>query len=71
MTTLKDVYIKKIIYGGYGLAQLEGISLLVDYALPGERVDVEVLKEKRDYILGRAKRVLVGSPERRVAPCKY
>jgi len=27
---------------------------MVDYALPGERVDVEVLKEKRDYILGRA-----------------
>jgi len=71
MTTLKDVYIKKIIYGGYGLAQIEGKSLMVDYALPGERVDVEVLKEKRDYILGRAKRVLVGSPERREAPCKY
>ncbi|MFN3975487.1 MAG: 23S rRNA (uracil(1939)-C(5))-methyltransferase RlmD [Aquificaceae bacterium] len=71
MTTLKDVYIKKIIYGGYGLAQVGGKSLMVDYALPGERVDVEFLKEKKDYILGRAKRVLVASPERREAPCKY
>lgn len=71
MTLLRDVYIKKLIYGGYGLAQIGGKSLMVDYALPGERVDVEVLKEKKDYILGRVKKVLLSSPSRREAPCPY
>ncbi|MCY0865942.1 MAG: class I SAM-dependent RNA methyltransferase [Aquificota bacterium] len=71
MRLLHDVHIEKLIYGGYGLSHVEGKSLMVDYALPGERVDVEILKEKKDYMLGRAKRVLVASPERREAPCKY
>ncbi|MFN7065290.1 MAG: class I SAM-dependent RNA methyltransferase [Aquificaceae bacterium] len=71
MKLLQEVSIERLIYGGYGLSKIEGKRLMVEYALPGERVDVEALQEKKDYIIGRVKRVLEASPQRRKAPCPY
>lgn len=71
MNLLKDIPIKKLIYGGYGLAEVKGKTLMVEYALPEEIVDVEVIQEKRDYILGKANRIIKPSPVRRSAPCPY
>ncbi len=71
MKFLQNVYIEKLIYGGYGLAKVDGKSLMVDYVLPGEKVDVEVIREKKDYLVGKVKRVLLSSPGRRDAPCPY
>ncbi|MCS6998026.1 MAG: class I SAM-dependent RNA methyltransferase [Aquificaceae bacterium] len=71
MTSLKNLYIKKLLYGGYGFAQLEGKSLMVDYALPGELVEAEVYREKKDYSLAKATNILLPSSSRREAPCPY
>jgi len=71
MNLQESLYIKKLVYGGYGLAQKEGKSVLVDYALPGEIVEVQTLQEKRDYILAKTKRVILQSSTRREAPCPY
>ncbi|MEN3028937.1 MAG: class I SAM-dependent RNA methyltransferase [Aquificaceae bacterium] len=71
MTSFKNLYIKKLLYGGYGLAQLEGKSLMVDYALPGELVEAEVYREKKDYALAKATNILLPSSSRREAPCPY
>ncbi len=71
MSLQDSLYIKKLVYGGYGLAQKEGKSILVDYALPGEIVEVQTLQEKRDYLLAKAKRVVLQSSTRREPPCPY
>ena len=71
MKVLKNLYIKKLLYGGYGLAQAEGKSLMVEYSLPGEMVEAEVYKEKKDYALARASRIILPSSVRRDAPCPY
>ncbi len=66
-----SLYVKKLVYGGYGLAQREGRSALVEYALPGEIVEVQILQEKRDYSLATVRKVLVPSSVRREPPCPY
>ncbi|MCX8076626.1 MAG: class I SAM-dependent RNA methyltransferase [Aquificaceae bacterium] len=71
MKTLKNLLVKKLIYGGYGLAHVEGKSVFVDYALPNEVVDAEVYRENKNYFLARTKRVVLPSSVRRDAPCPY
>ncbi len=66
-----DVFIKKVVYGGYGLGEDRGRKFLVRYAAPKELVEVEVLKEKKDYVEATVKNVKIGSTWRRTAPCKY
>jgi len=65
------VSVEKLVYGGLGLAKLDGKTLLVRYAAPKETVEVELLKEKKDYAEGVVRRVLVPSPFRREPPCPY
>jgi len=59
------VTIEKLVFGGQGLVRLEdGPVLFVWNALPGERVEVEILKKKKDYWEGVAVNILEASPER-------
>ncbi len=71
MSLQENLLVKKLVYGGYGFAQKEGKSVLVDYALPGEIVEVQTLQEKKDYLLARVKRVIMPSSARREPPCPY
>lgn len=71
MSSLHKAHIKKLIYGGYGLSQLKDKTLMVEYALPGEEVEIDIIQEKRDYAIGRAIKVLEASQDRRDAPCPY
>jgi len=66
-----DIFIKKVVYGGYGLGEDRGKKFLVRYAAPKELVEVEILKEKKDYVEATVKNVKIGSVWRRTAPCKY
>ncbi len=58
----------KPVYGGYMLAREEGV-VLVRGALPGERVEVEVVRKKRDYAIAKVVLVHDPSPHRLAAPC--
>lgn len=71
MNSGEGLYIKKLVYGGYGLAQKEGKSVLVDYALTGEIVEVQTLQEKKDYSLATVRKVILPSSARREPPCPY
>ncbi|WP_448587490.1 class I SAM-dependent RNA methyltransferase [Thermocrinis sp.] len=66
-----DVFIKKVVYGGYGLGEDRGKKFLVRYAAPKELVEVEVLKEKKDYTEATVKSVKIGSAWRRTPTCRY
>jgi 23S rRNA (uracil1939-C5)-methyltransferase len=48
-----DVEIEKLVYGGAGLARLEGQTALIPYVLPGEHVSAEVLRESSRVVHGR------------------
>jgi 23S rRNA (uracil1939-C5)-methyltransferase len=66
-----DVTIEKLIYGGEGLAHHEGATVFVPFVLPGERVDVVPVEQKKKFVRGRVERILESSAERIAARCPH
>ena len=58
------VVIEKVVYGGRGMGRVGGKVVFVPFTLPGERVEAEVTREKKDYVEAVLKRVEQGSPLR-------
>lgn len=66
------VEIEKVVAGGEGLARLpEGKVLFVPYSLPGERLKVRIVGEKKDYAVGEITEILEPSPHRVEPPCSH
>ncbi len=64
--------IEKIIFGGDGLARLpNGKIVFIPYTIPGEIVEVELIRDYGDYIEGKAKKILERSSERIDPLCEY
>lgn len=66
-----EVEIEKWVYGGAGLARVEGQVALVPFVLPGERVRVEVARAKASMIEARAVEWLARAGERVEPACPY
>ena len=56
-------------YGGEGLARLDGRVVLTPLVLPGERIRVAAEQEKPGLVRARTLEVLQSAPERVAAPC--
>jgi 23S rRNA (uracil1939-C5)-methyltransferase len=63
--------IEKLVYGGDGLARLDGKVVLVPFVFPGEVVDAEVERAKNDLWRGRLIEVLQPSASRISPGCPY
>jgi 23S rRNA (uracil1939-C5)-methyltransferase len=63
--------IEKLVYGGEGLARLDGKVILTPFVLPGEVVRVETERAKNDLWRGRLLEVLQPSPSRITPGCPY
>jgi 23S rRNA (uracil1939-C5)-methyltransferase len=66
-----ELTVDRIVAGGDGLAQWDGLKVFVRGAAAGERVSARVLERKRDYAVARTEMVLDASPVRRSPPCRY
>jgi 23S rRNA (uracil1939-C5)-methyltransferase len=66
-----EVMVEKLVYGGDGLARLDGRVVFVPFVLPGERIRAEAAREKPGLVYARAVEVLDPAPERVPAPCPY
>ncbi|MDQ2713202.1 MAG: class I SAM-dependent RNA methyltransferase, partial [Acidobacteriota bacterium] len=65
------VTIEKLVYGGDGLARLDGQVVLTPYVLPGEQVTLETAKAKTGLLRGSSPIVLDASPYRIQPRCEY
>jgi 23S rRNA (uracil1939-C5)-methyltransferase len=65
------VTVEKLVYGGDGLARLDGRVVLTPFVLPGELVRASAEQEKPGLIRARTLEVLQPAPERIAAPCPY
>lgn len=62
----------RVVAGGDALARgPDGRIALVDGALPGERVQVEITADRPDHLRARVVEVLEASPDRVLPPCEY
>ncbi|MBE7897593.1 23S rRNA (uracil(1939)-C(5))-methyltransferase RlmD [Paenibacillus polymyxa] len=56
-------------HDGEGVGRVEGFTLFVPGALPGEKVRVKVLKTKKQYGYAKLLDIVQSSPDRIAAPC--
>ncbi|MBQ4379346.1 MAG: 23S rRNA (uracil(1939)-C(5))-methyltransferase RlmD [Treponema sp.] len=60
---------QKIVSGGNCLSQINGKNVFIPYAVPGEKIEIEITKSFRDYDIAKIIKVLEPSPERTDAFC--
>jgi 23S rRNA (uracil1939-C5)-methyltransferase len=68
---ITNVDIESLDQEGRGIARIDGKAVFVEGALPGERVDIEVLKRKPSYEIARATRIVAASASRVIPRCPH
>jgi 23S rRNA (uracil1939-C5)-methyltransferase len=63
--------IEKMVYGGEGLARVQGQVLLAPMVLPGEVVEIQPVKDDPRLLRGHVTKILETSPRRIAAACQY
>jgi 23S rRNA (uracil1939-C5)-methyltransferase len=63
------VTVEKLVYGGDGLARLDGRVVFAPFVLPGERIRARAEQEKPGLVRARMLEVLEAAPDRVTAPC--
>lgn len=66
-----EIDIEKLVYGGDGLARVDGQVLLAPFVLPGERVVVTPLRAKGRMLRGSLLKVVDPARERITPRCEY
>lgn len=66
-----EIQIEKLVYGGDGLARVNGQVLLAPFVLPGERAVVTPLPGKGQTLRGSLLKVVEPSPGRITPRCEY
>lgn len=70
--TRESVTLDKFSYGGECFGRLaDGRAVFVPFSLPGERVELRLVKEKKGYARAELVQVLDASPERITARCPH
>lgn len=57
--------------GGAGLGRHNGLVVFVDYAAPGDLLEIEITEQKSNFSFGRILTILEAGPNRISAPCPY
>ena len=64
-----EATVEKLVYGGDGLARLEGRVVFAPFVLPGERIRVVTWREQPGLVRAHTLEVLEPAAERVAAPC--
>ena len=68
---LQNVTIEAVAAEGKALAHVDGMVVFVDFAVPGDVVDIQVYKKKKNYMEGFIKRIVKPSPNRLEPFCEH
>lgn len=68
---LENVRIEAVAAEGKALARVDGTVLFVQFAVPGDIVDVKVTKKKKNYMEGYILRLITPSPDRLEPFCPH
>ena len=64
-----EVRVEKLVYGGDGLARLDGRVVFAPFVLPGERIRALAEQQKPGLVRARMLEVIEAAPDRVAAPC--
>ena len=60
---------EKMVFGGDCIGKFNGKTVFVPYAIPGEKLEVEITRDERDYCVASIVNVLEKSPHRVMPFC--
>lgn len=60
----------KFVFGGKCIAKINGKTVFIPYALPNEKLEIEITEEKRDFSNARIVKILEPSPYRTKPLCQ-
>jgi 23S rRNA (uracil1939-C5)-methyltransferase len=68
---MTEIDITGMTFGPFGVGRHDGKAVMVPGTVAGDRVEVEIVSERRDFAVAKIRDVVRASAERRVAPCPY
>ena len=68
---MTEIEITGMTFGPFGVGRHDGKAVMVPGTVAGDRVEVEIVSERRDFAVAKIRDVVRASAERRVAPCPY
>lgn len=68
---MDTIITEKMIFGGNCLAKIQGKNIFVPFAIPGEKLEIEITESKKDYDIAKIVNILEPSDKRIIPPCKY
>lgn len=66
-----DINITDIGINGEGIGKIDNFTIFVEGALPNEKVNIKIIKVKKNYGYGKLIKVITPSPYRKEPICKY
>lgn len=61
---MNTIITDKIVFGGNCLSKIDGKNIFIPYAIPGEKLEIEITESKKDYSFGKIINILEKSPYR-------
>ncbi|MCF6514810.1 23S rRNA (uracil(1939)-C(5))-methyltransferase RlmD [Lactobacillus sp. S2-2] len=59
-----EVNVTDLTYEGLGVAKVEHFPIFIENALPNEKVEIKVIKVKKNFAFGKLEKILQSSPDR-------
>jgi 23S rRNA (uracil1939-C5)-methyltransferase len=69
--SMPEIEINAMTFGPYGVGRIDGKSIMVAQAVPGDLLEVAITSERRDYAIARIERIVRAGTDRRDTPCAY
>ncbi len=66
-----EIITDKIVFGGNSIAKFNGKNIFIPYAIPGEKIEIQITEQKRDYDNAIITKIIEPSPYRVKPECKY
>jgi 23S rRNA (uracil1939-C5)-methyltransferase len=68
---MPEIEVSAMTFGPYAVARLDGLTVMVPNAAPGDRLEVSIASRRRDFSLAHIERIIAPGSERRVPPCPF
>ncbi len=68
---MAQLEITAMTFGPFGIGRIDGKTVMVPNCAPGDRLEVKIDSERRDYAIARIVSVIEPGPVRRVPPCPF
>ncbi len=66
-----NIIADKMVFGGKTLGKMNGKNVFFPFAIPGEKLEISITEQNKDYDNAELVKVIEPSPHRVQAPCRY